>query len=408
MQAFKTALGVCLRHPVYLIVYVGLLSLMGLFMGQSLVAAPDEGEFSAARIPFTVVDRDDSRLSRAIGEFLAARGEWVEVADEQRALQDAVATGQMDYLLIVPEGFEEDFMAAARGSGVAPQLESVFSFQSSSAMLADTQVNQYLRLVGVTAALDLGASAAQAIASANEAAQESASVQVVNPPQLAVGADAFLFYLMWGSYPLTAAIVVSVGLLMGAFSRVDVRRRVLVSPVSALSLGMQKVAAGFVVTVAVWAFIIGLGLAAFRGSAACLPPGALALALIATFLYALTPLAIAFLLGQLGASEMVSNAVGNIVGMVFTFLGGAWVSTSLLPAGVQAVASFTPVYWLTNVLSSCSEAGGATDALWASALPSLGVLALFAVAIFVAALVGGRLRLQSSQAGGNAAAARSR
>lgn len=408
MGAFKTALEVCLRHFTYLVVYVGLLSLMGLFMAQGVGAGPEEGEFAEAQVPFAVVDRDGSQLSRAVTRFLASQGEMVEVPDEQRALQDAVATGQVDYLLIVPEGFEENFMAAARADAPAPHLQSVFSFQSAAAMLADTQVNQYLGLARAAAALAPEASADHAIALADSAARERAAVEVANPPQAAVGADKFLFYLMWGSYPLTASIVVSVGLLMGAFSRVDVRRRVLVSPVTALSLGAQKAAAGLLVTVSVWAVIVGLGLAVFAESAACLPPATLGLALAATLAYAFTPLAIAFFLGQLGASEMVSNAVGNIVGMVFTFLGGAWVSVSLLPAAVQTAASFTPVYWLTNILTSCAEGGGSAEAVWASALPALGVLLLFAAAFFVAALLAGRLRLQSSQAGGNAAAARAR
>lgn len=407
MGVFRNALRVCLRHPVYLVVYVGILSVMGLFMAGGLNFGQADQEFSATRAPFTVIDRDGSAVSRAVVDFLDAQGEWVEVADQQQALQDAVATGQVDYLLIVPAGFGEDFLTAARGQGAEPQLEAVFSYQSASGMLVDTQVNQYLGLVRAAAALNPSASDVDVVSTANEAADNSAAVEVVQSPQAAVGADRFLFYLTWSSYPLTAAIVVSVGLVMGAFNRVDLRRRILVSAQRNSSVSLQKVAAGLLVTVAVWAVVAGLGLAVFWESARCLSLAGLVLALGAMLLLSLTPLAIAFLLGQLGATETVSNAVGNILGMVFTFFGGAWVSISLLPSAIRVVASFSPVYWYTNIVEGCAQVSSWGQAL-ASSASSLGILLLFAAAVFIAALVAGRLRLQSATAGGNSAAARPR
>lgn len=408
MKVFKCALEVCLRHPVYLIIYVGFLSLMGLFMAGGLTFNAESDSFEAARAPYTVIDRDQSDLSRAVGAYLSERGMFVEVADEARALQDAVATGQVSYLLIIPQNFGEAFVAAARDGAEEPHLEAVFSYESATGMLVDTQVNQYLGLVRGAAALLPDASQAAVVDKANASAQEQAAVETVQVPSESTGSDRFVFYLKWSAYPLTAAIVVSVGLVMGAFNRTDVRRRVLVSSKSSLAVGIQKLAAGVVVTAGVWAFIMAVGLVAFGESAACLPATTVALLLACEFVYALTPLAIGFLLGQLGATEMVSNAVGNIMGMVFSFLGGAWISLSLLPAGVRAVAAFTPVYWLTDVLGDVAAMGADASLSLQAALPAMGVLALFALAFFVCGLVAGRLRAQSAEAGGNAAAARPR
>lgn len=408
MRVFKGALAVCVRHPLYLVIYVGFLSLMGLFMAGGLTFGSDNVSFEAASAPYTFIDRDDSDLSRAVGAYLSKQGEFVEVADEQRALQDAVATGQVSYLLIVPEGFSAAFLKAARDGGEEPHLEAVFSYESATGMLVDTQVNQYLALMRATAALLPDAPTDQVVAMANDAAREQASVETVHAPDNTSGADRFVFYLKWSAYPLTAAIVVSVGLVMGAFNRTDVRRRVLVAAESPLAVGVQKLAAGLVVATGVWAVIMAVGMVAFGDAAACLPAATVALLLGCEFVFALTPLAIGFLLGQLGATEMVSNAVGNIAGMVFTFLGGAWISLSLLPAGVRAVAAFTPVYWLTEALGDAAAAGADTAAALQAVLPALGVLALFALAFFVCGLVASRLRTQSAEAGGNAAAARPR
>ena len=204
-----------------------------------------------------VIDRDQSDLSRSVAAFLEERGTSVEVADEARACQDAVATGLVDYLLIMPARFEEGYLAAARDGGDGPRLETVFSFQSMASTLVDTQVNQYLGLVRAAAVLELDASPEALVAQAEASAQKEPRIEEVSVPGAAVGSEAFVFYLMWSAYPLTVAVVVSVGILMEAFNRTDVRRRLAVSSTSGLGLGLQKAAAALVVALLVWAVIMG-------------------------------------------------------------------------------------------------------------------------------------------------------
>ena len=344
MQACRYALEVVAKHPIYLLVYVGFLSLMGLFITSGVYPPATSAGYESAEVPFAVIDRDQSDLSRSVAAFLEERGTSVEVADEARACQDAVATGLVDYLLIVPAGFEEGYLAAARDGGDGPHLETVFSFQSMAATLVDTQVNQYLGLVRAAAVLEPDASPEVLVAQAEASAQKEPRIEEVSVPGAAVGSEAFVFYLMWSAYPLTVAVVVSVGILMGAFNRTDVRRRVAVSSTSGLGLGLQKAAAGLVVALLVWAVIMGIGLVAFGYSAFTLAPADLACVLAVELVFVLIPLAIAFLLGQLGCGESVSNTVGNITGMVLTFLGGTWISLDLMPEAVRVVATFTPVY----------------------------------------------------------------
>ncbi|MFR1166432.1 MAG: ABC transporter permease [Adlercreutzia equolifaciens] len=251
MQACRYALEVVAKHPIYLLVYVGFLSLMGLFITSGVYPPATSAGYESAEVPFAVIDRDQSDLSRSVAAFLEERGTSVEVADEARACQDAVATGLVDYLLIVPAGFEEGYLAAARDGGDGPRLETVFSFQSMAATLVDTQVNQYLGLVRAAAVLEPDASPEALVAQAEASAQKEPRIEEVSVPGAAVGSEAFVFYLMWSAYPLTVAVVVSAGILMGAFNRTDVRRRVAVSSTSGLGLGLQKAAAGLVVALRV-------------------------------------------------------------------------------------------------------------------------------------------------------------
>ena len=408
MQAFKAALRIVMNHPTYLIVYVGFLSLMGVFITSSLSLGGDEPEYAAAKPTFAVIDRDGSELSEGLAAFLSERGEQVQVADDAFAMQDAVATGQVHCLLIVPEGYGADFLDAARSGEDAPAIESSYSYAAIGGTLVDEQANQFLGLARAAAALEPDASVSAVLDRAGEAASTSVDVETMQTPNAGIPADRFAFYLQWGTYTTTASVVVCVGLLMAAFNRTELRRRNSVAPLSSLGLGLQKAAGCLLVTFVVWAATCGIGLAIFGSSLAGVPGGAVALVLLSAFVFALVPLSLGFLLGQLGATEMATNAVGNISGMVMSFLGGAWISLDLLGPEVQALSKFIPTYWYTDAVSQSIHLTDVTFSSVAPVLGNLGIVALFAAALFAIALVAGRVRMQSSEAGGNAGAAMAR
>lgn len=178
-----------------------------------------------------------------------------------------------------------------------------------------------------------------------------------------------------------------------------------VSSTSGLGLGLQKAAAGLVVALLVWAVIMGIGLVAFGYSAFTLAPADLACVLAVELVFVLIPLAIAFLLGQLGCGESVSNTVGNITGMVLTFLGGTWISLDLMPeAGARRGHLHAGV--LAQARACARRVGDATGSAAEGVALAVGVLLLFAGGrLQLRRSVAGRMRATSDDAGGNAAAA---
>lgn len=408
MQVFKTAVKTVFRHPLYLLVYTVFLSMMGILMASSLpFGEGEDAQFAQFQTKFSVIDRDGSDLSRGLTSYLGEHGIEVPLEDTEIALQDAVAKGQSSYVLIVPEGFGDALVYAARTGTDAPELETVYSYYSLEGSLMDQQVNEYVGIARAYAGLSLDASQAAVVTHANDVMAESASVETVQLGGGTSEAQRFVFYLDWGTYTLFATIIVCVGLLMSTVNRTDLKRRNLVSPVPSLTYNLQVAAASLVVMTGVWLWTVGVGLIVFAESVAQISGVGLVFMLVLAYVFATVPLAIGYLLGQLGVGEFASNAIGNIAGMVVSFLGGVWISFDLLDPVVQAVAHFSPAYWYTNALQMASELGAAPtfDAL-APILGNMGVLLLFTAAIFAVALVVGRLRVQSTEAGGNAGAAR--
>ena len=72
--------------------------------------------------------------------------------------------------------------------------------------------------------------------------------------------------------------------------------------------------------------------------------------------------------------------MGNLLGMLMTFLGGAWMPLSLMGSAVQTVAHFVPTYWVNDAIGK-ALASDLTPAVLGDIACDLGVTALFAVAI---------------------------
>ncbi len=407
MQVFKAAVKTVLKHPVYLLVYGVFLSFMGVFIASSLTfGGAGDNEYAPHETRFSVIDRDDSAFSQGLAAFLGEHGTEVPIEDTEIALQDAVAKGQSSYTLIIPQGYGDAFVEAARAGEDAPTLDTVYSYYSVEGNLMDQTVREYLSIARAYAGLVDDASQSVVIEHADDAMRETAAVESVLVGGSSSEAQRFVFYLQWGTYTLFASIIVCVGVLMSTLNRTDLRRRNLVSPLPTLSYGMQVGAASLLVTVGVWLWTIGLGFGVFGEAAAQITGAGLALMIASSFVFATIPLSVGYLLGQLGVGAFASNALGNILGMVVSFLGGAWISFDLLDPSVQVLAHFSPAYWYTNALQGAADLTAATPEALLPVLGNMGVMLLFTAAIFAVALVVGRLRVQSSEAGGNAAAAR--
>ena len=394
MSTFRTALRVVAGHPIYLALYVVFLSLMGVFVvgDMGTATAGEKDGYAAYEARVAVVDRDGTALSGALAAWAGDAFELVDVADEPLALQDAVATGQADCLVVLPEGFERELLDAARAGDEVPVLEVAYGQDVQAGALAAQAASRWVSLAAAAAALEPQASASEVADLALVATAERAEVGVRESEGALGGADRLVTYLNFSTYSVMSSIVVVAGVSLAAFQRPELRRRTAAGPVSPARLSVGQVAACLVLAVAVWAWTCAVALASCAGALVGTDPVLVACALGSVLSFALVPLALAFLLAQLGLSEDAVNACGNIGAMMLSFLGGAWVPLSMLPDVVQMVARLSPSYWVSRAAESALHAEVLTPELAAELGTNLGIVLLFAVTLFAVGLALGRAR----------------
>ncbi|MDR1768077.1 MAG: ABC transporter permease, partial [Propionibacteriaceae bacterium] len=202
---------------------------------------------------------------------------------------------------------------------------------------------------------------------------------------------------------LTVGLGTLVGIISSIFRSGELGKRNLVAPVRSRTLALQIAAGCGVAAVAsvVWVALLSFipvidGLELIQSS-----PAAFGLLMGDVLVFTLVAVAIGFFLGQLGLRTAALNGAANILGLGMTFLSGAF---GLVSAGLEGFTRCLPAYWYANALETVAMAGSITPAVMATYWTDLGIQALFAVAIGCVGLVVARLRSQTAEQGGNAAA----
>jgi ABC-2 type transport system permease protein len=111
-------------------------------------------------------------------------------------------------------------------------------------------------------------------------------------------------------------------------------------------------------------------------------------------------------MGQLSNNEVVVNAGGNVTSMVLSFLGGIWIPLEFVGSQIAAIARFNPVFYYSETVTLATKLQDFSVASLMPLFANIGIILLFAVAILSIALMVGKVRSRSYDAGGNAAAAR--
>ena len=389
MQVFKAALKTFFRHPIYLLIYVVWLSTMGVFMGLSVNDVPSDEYLERPNV--AVIDRDGGELSQGLAAFVLDNAVPVEVEDTERALQDAVMQEQAHYIVIIPKGFSADFAKGAADGAPMPEVQTVVSTQSAAVTMMDNLVDEYLNVARTYTLALPDAGQAQVVARTDGAMAHSVDVSVVQVVEAPPVPSGYLLYLQFASYTILLSIAVCSAVVMSRFGREETRRRIGSSPVPQVSVNMQIAAACFVIMILCWAFVSVLGLVVFGGMLSGVDAGVIASAVVSLFCYSLFGLAFGFLIGQVTSNELVMNAASNIIGLIISFLGGVWISLDLVGEPVATIAKFTPTYYYNEALHAAFDAAG--GGFVAEVATNLGIVCLFALALFAVGLALSRLKV---------------
>lgn len=387
MQVFKACLKI-IRHNlpsmmIFLGVFIAFVMMVTLFNPQA-----EAVNFTASRPRMAIINDDSGQpISDGLEEYLYASATPVEIKSDSDSIQDALFFRDVVYILRIPAGFGESFIA---GNDSLKLIRTTLP-DSYQGVYSDQLITRYLDAASRYLQTDSSRDLQQTVANIQRDLDLEAEV-TLSSHEIDNGFSSMIYYYTFMAYSLTAVMILGVSSIMMAFQQRDIRLRNLSSPVKISSYSMQLVLGNFFFSV-IAAIILSLASLVFFQDFADFRRWLLLV--LNTLIFAVTMMILSFLLSQFIRSRATQQVAANVVALGTCFISGVFVPQEMLGSSVLAAASFTPTYWYVRAVRMIQHmsTGGSNELT--SYTNSLLIQIVFALAFLTVALVISRQRRQS-------------
>jgi len=363
MQVFKVVLKTIRKNlnvlSIYLFVFVGFLILM-----TSMQTSVGSSVFYEVRSDVMIINRDSGNIiADSFAEFMKKASDPVAPVDTEEEMLDALFNEEADYILVIPEGFSEDFLSGTH----KVQLEQQSVAGSRSAVWVDMKIRKYmdlLRLYSELTDVDPDDSIAIAELSSKVETQMNKETKVIYPTGAQkVRESSVPYFFKFMGYALMAITILGVGTILKLFTDRDFKNRLRCSPQKTSSVNLQLVLGNFCFAFTACAIMILVCLS--FGLKEGLQPWVWIMVLNA-FVFMISTLCLSVVIGLVVKSENVRSLIANVVALGSSFLSGIFVPIEFQSETVRKIAGFLPAFWYVKAVE---EAKNLTSYAWRDIRP---------------------------------------
>lgn len=335
MQIFKIFFKVARRSVLWVVLmYMGIFAVTAV-MTASMNSQSAQSSVELTTLPASVINLDNSELSDNLEEFFLANVKEYKVENDDKAITDAIFFGRSAYVLIIPEGFGNSFGTDSPINLISRQKED-----SSAASLLTNLVDNYLS----TAKLYLDGTGKIDYALLEKDMEVSTTVEMYSKDE---SKDfGIVYYFNYLSYPMLAILILCTSFVVTSFRERNLKMRTSCAPVSPSATTSQLLLGMSVFTLAIYMILTVIVPFIFFPENMGFSATHL-LWYLNTFIFTLTGLSMGFLFSML-ASKAAISALGNIVPLGCSFLGGVFVPQYVLSDTVRTISIFNPSFWFVE------------------------------------------------------------
>jgi ABC-2 type transport system permease protein len=340
--------------------------------------------FKQTKSDIAYISEESTPLIDAFKDELSKTANFVDIPDETEALQDALYYRSVSYILRVPEGFTEKFMA-----GEDVKLEKTVVPNSYANAYLDLSIDKYFN----TARLYINQIPDISQESLAEHLKSDLSAgTAVEMQTTAAKPENFIYtnyYFNYLAYSMLSVLILGMSALMLVFNDRDLKKRNACSPVSANSVNLHFILSCILFTFVTWLIMIvfcfvfnyknGFGMNSLY-------------LIMNSFIFAVCGASISYLIGNLVTGPSAVPAISNVVTLGLSFISGVFVPQEFLGSSVLKIASFTPTYWYVKTNNMIAELRQFDISHVEPILSNMLIVLTFTLAFFVVALVIGKKR----------------
>ena len=337
MQVFKAYFKIIKKNLPMLIMY--LIIFLSVVIGVTASNRTQEMvSFSTSKSDLALINDDQGAvLADGLVSYIEQNAHIINVGEGEDAQKDALFYEEIDYILRIPKGFSEGFIA-----GKSVQLEQTKGIDQTAGIQLEMLLNRFLNTASLYAKHGGQLTQAEIVEKTTKDLSTETPVEVKTSESGLSNADLIAYFFNYASYSTIIILIFGISTFMLVFNKSFIKQRTMCSPLSNRQVFFQRLAGDFCLTLVLWAitaacaFIVhGEDLLSING----------ALWFLNLFVFSMVCLSVSFLLGSLIKSKNSLSAAANTIALGSSFLCGAFVPQYLLGEGVQTVAQFIPTYW---------------------------------------------------------------
>lgn len=332
MTVFKNYLKVAKTYTLMIIGYTAIFLGLAIFAGSFNSTSTD---YQSMDVKVAIINRDeDTNLINGFKEYIRDHGEVVELVDNQEELRDALFYRTVDYIMIIPDNYTDDFI-----DGKDVLIETMELPDAYSSIYSKNLLNKYLNTANLY--LKAGIDDQELVKLIREDLNKNVEVEMLdqhNETDFSMAAS----YYNFSNYMLITITMIIITMIMVSFNEEKIKRRNLVSPVSYKNMNRQLLMGNYTVGLAIWLLYV-LGSFVLYNEAMMTMNGLLLV--INSLVLMIFIQAFSFMIAKFTSNREILNGLGNVFGLGSSFLCGAFVPQSMLSPFVLSIAKFLPSYW---------------------------------------------------------------
>lgn len=350
MQVFKAFWKVALRNLGFAIMYFGIFLGVVMLISTILSSEDNQTQFGETKLKVCVMDEDHSALSEALAAYLFQTHTQVTIANDKESIQDALFQREVDYILQIPQDFNDAFVA-----GEEAQLTNIKIPGGFAGVYVDQAVEQYLSSIRLL--LAGGSKLSESIAHTNEILRTETEVRIETfSEEVKTSKDGKLYYFfLYCSYAFPMIFINALCAIAISLNKPEVLLRNACGALSARRRNVQYMIGNLTYGMGTWllfllAAVVIFGINAVSGSNLRYVINSLAFLVVS--------LGAAYLLCCLVRKKELISLVANVIGLGMCFLCGAFVPQWLLGEKLLLLSKFLPAYWYVKATNMIGDISG--------------------------------------------------
>ncbi len=331
MTVFKAFTRVVKSCRIPIIIYIALLVFFGVMFATS---GDNTGSFTASKPNIYIINDDkEEGITKNLIDYMGANCELADIQNTQQAIDDALFFRDVRYVIHIPKGFSEDFLA-----GKNPTIETKGS-GDFYAYLSEMMLNRYMSVASVY--VDICDSESELIKNIDDTLSQKVEVSKLSNLDTQ-NLSKLAQYYNFASYTLLAGAILITSMVLASFNNKNIKRRTLVSSTNISKINLKLLEANSIFSILLWALCVITSIILMKD--AMMTKNGMLIATNA-LLFTICALSIGFFIGTVIGNKDAINGIVNVIALGCAFLCGGFVPRELLPSAVLGFAHILPAYY---------------------------------------------------------------